>query len=135
MARVSHTESRTALAAAGVYTSTFQRVTAHPRGGYGLEVALGNLAVATRPLAWEPATLIGLISTDQNGTLNIDFSLDGSTTHFTASQAVTGGTPMIFRISLLTCKYIRLRYVNGAVVQTTLELAAWLDGVDIGGEI
>ena len=67
----------------------------------------------------------GWVFTDQNGTLFADQSTDNSTYRQTYSFSITGNasqvTPYEFK---LLARYWRLRYANGAVAQTTMQVIA-----------
>ncbi len=71
-----------------------------------------------------------LVYADQAGTLYVDESPDGSTwTQGVSSVAVASGT--VGRIShKATCRYVRLRYVNGSTAQGTFKLYSRVVGSD-----
>ena len=67
--------------------------------------------------------ITGVAFADQSGTLHVDQSNEGSTTHFTESFAVTsgsGGSAAFLR--RIFGAYVRLRYVNGATVQGSFSI-------------
>jgi hypothetical protein len=66
----------------------------------------------------------GTVYADQDGTLNIQESKDGTTYRTTVTQAITASTPYAFD-AIFHSRYIRLNYVNGAVAQTVFELVAY----------
>ena len=57
------------------------------------------------------------VFTDQAGTLYIDKSTDGITWRQAATAAVTGGVNAQLSV-IMTVRYYRMRYVNGATTQT-----------------
>jgi hypothetical protein len=69
------------------------------------------------------------ILTDQPGTLYLDVSADGVTVAQTTTFAVT--TSLLFR-SPFSWPYLRLRYVNGSVAQTTFFLQFLLRPTESG---
>ena len=63
------------------------------------------------------------VTTDQSGTLFVDNAMDsaGASVVRTSSFTVTGGTPFFIGLSPLA-RFMRIRYTNGAVAQTTFLL-------------
>ncbi|AXN53730.1 hypothetical protein SPS_19 [Sphingomonas phage Scott] len=57
------------------------------------------------------------VFTDQAGTLYIDKSTDGTTWRQAATASVAAGVNATLEVKI-TCRYYRLRYVNGATAQT-----------------
>jgi hypothetical protein len=70
--------------------------------------------------------IIGTIKTDQNGTLYIEQSPDGTNWDVSDSIAITGGTGVGFTVPIVGYR-ARIRYVNGAVAQTYLRLFTYLE--------
>ena len=101
------------LAAAATYTGTFRRV---------FYVPDSTLSETPFHTPWA-RYLTGLAYADQAGTLYVDQSNDGSTTHFTESFAVTagsGGSAAFLR--RVYAPFIRVRYTNGGTVQGSFSL-------------
>lgn len=67
-----------------------------------------------------------MVYTDQAGTLYLEQSRDGSTWRITTTQSVTAGTTAIATDGIIN-QYVRVRYVNGATLQTTFELTSILN--------
>ena len=65
------------------------------------------------------AKVTGIIYSDQDCTLYIEQSADGTNVDYSTSFAVTGGTGLAFSVEAVA-KYARMRIVNGSVAQTTL---------------
>jgi hypothetical protein len=118
-----HTVTFTPLAANGVYTSTFQQVWLEPL-----------VVTAAFPVGPFPRTrLVGWVISDQNGTLNAQWSTDGTTVNATSVDIpyVAANGKQFFSI-LCDDKYIRLRYTNGSVAQLVFGLVAYLMGQEPG---
>jgi hypothetical protein len=64
------------------------------------------------------------VYSDQNGTLNVQQSPDGTNWDVTSTFTVTGGTGQGFSVEVVA-PYMRLDYVNGTTAQTTFRLYAW----------
>jgi hypothetical protein len=62
-----------------------------------------------------------IVNSDVAGTLNIEQSLDNSTWMITLGKPIPAATPSIYE-SLITCRYIRINYVNGSSNQTAFRL-------------
>lgn len=93
-------ETATALAASATLTGA-SRDTAAVAGGVGTRFK----------------NFIAEVFTDQPGTLFIDKSTDNTTWRQAATLAVAAGVNATLEAKI-TCRYYRLRYVNGATVQT-----------------
>ena len=109
----------TALDASATYTGTYRRVFYVP------DATLSETPFHT---PWA-RYLTGIAYADQSGTLYVDQSNDGSTTHFTESFAVTsgsGGSAAFLR--RVYAPFIRVRYVNGGSNQGTFSLFSILIG-------
>lgn len=69
-------------------------------------------------------TIVGLVFSDQGGTLNIEHSTDGQNWDVNDSPiTVAAGVGQAFERKVYGA-YIRLRYVNGATPQGVFRLAA-----------
>jgi 5-hydroxyisourate hydrolase-like protein (transthyretin family) len=68
--------------------------------------------------------IVGSVYSDQNGTLNVQQSPDGTNWDVTSTFTVTGGTGQGFSVEVVA-PYMRLDYVNGTTAQTTFRLYAW----------
>ena len=105
--------STTVLAAAATYTGTYRRVFYVP------DATLSETPFHT---PWA-RYLTGLAFASHSGTLYVDQSNDGSTTHFTESFAVTadasGSAAFLRRVY---APFIRVRYINGGTLQTSFSL-------------
>lgn len=71
--------------------------------------------------------LVGGCISDVDGTLYLDFSVDGSTVYHTESAAITGGaaTADSGLKFCVTGRFARARYVNGAGAQSSFTLALY----------
>lgn len=69
--------------------------------------------------------VVGSVSSDQSGTLYVDYSFDGVNVVATESISLIGGTPVVFD-RYLRASYVKVRYVNGGVAQTSFILGARL---------
>jgi hypothetical protein len=67
--------------------------------------------------------LVGLVFSDQGGTLLIEQGIDGQNWDFDTTVTVVGGTGKEFKQDIYA-PYIRLTYTNGATPQTVFRLAA-----------
>jgi hypothetical protein len=68
--------------------------------------------------------IVGSVYCDQDGTLNVQQSPDGTDWDVTSTFTVTGGTGQGFSVEVVA-PYMRLDYVNGTTAQTTFRLYAW----------
>lgn len=69
-------------------------------------------------------TIVGLVFSDQGGTLNIEHSIDGQNWDVNdAPITVAIGVGQVFERKVYGA-YLRLRYVNGATPQTVFRLGA-----------
>lgn len=72
-----------------------------------------------------------LVSADVAGTASIEWSDDGGTTvHYTDTQTVAAGVPS-WEAYPQRGEHYRVRYTNGAAVQTTFHLGAWQQPTDL----
>ena len=69
--------------------------------------------------------LVGIVYSDQDGTLYIEQSIDGTNWDYADSASVTGGNaqPVDY---IVRAKYVRARYVNGSTDQTIFRLQIYL---------
>jgi hypothetical protein len=65
--------------------------------------------------------IVGSCFADQDGTLYIEQSPDGSNPDYEESTSYTANDKLGF-IHELVCKYVRIRFVNGATAQTEFRL-------------
>ena len=93
-------ETTTPLSASGTYTGTSTEATEYDR-------------------------VIGIVYSDQDGTLYIDYSIDGTNWDYSDAITVTGGTAQGVDY-LVKARYIRVRYVNGSTDQTVFRLQIYL---------
>lgn len=117
---VPHTLTDTALGAAEVFTSAWQRVKAYPL-----------VTDAVVPIVHDRARLVGLVYSDAAGSLVVQSSLDGATIMWaSAAMAYAGAlaTNGDFNF-VIPGSFVRLVYTNGGVAQTVFWLGAWLMGV------
>jgi len=85
---------------------------------------LGNAGVYTGTLdAGREDNIVGLVFSDQSGTLFIEQSVNGTNWDLSESIAVTGGAGQGYSKTVYA-PYIRVRYVNGATPQTVFRLSA-----------
>lgn len=116
--RVLHTSSSTPLAAAGVYTSAWQRASRHPL----------DPTAQTKPFGHDFGWLEGYIESDQAsaaGGLLVQQGLVQATPRVQPSFTYWPGQAKFFRIRLMS-QWVRLVYTNGAVAQTRLELLFYM---------
>ena len=107
----------TVLAAAATYTGTYRRVFYVP------DATLSETPFHT---PWA-RYLTGLTFADQAGTLYVDQSNDGSTTHFTESFAVTAGAAGAAAfLRRVYAPFIRVRYLNGGTLHGSFSLFSLL---------
>jgi hypothetical protein len=92
---------------------------------FGTTDVLGNAGVWTSPARPTDTAdnIVGLVFSDQTGTLNIEQSADGTNYDLVETVAVTGGTGTSFSKPLYGST-VRLRYVNGATPQTVFRINA-----------
>jgi hypothetical protein len=78
--------------------------------------------------AWAYVRFRVLAASDQAGTVYIEQSADGTTWFRTSTEPVTAGFTQaaIVTESLITMRYVRAYYVNGATQQTEFMLATAL---------
>jgi len=69
--------------------------------------------------------ITGKVFADQDGTLNLQHSDDGTTWDTLTNMSVTANTPVKYDEPIY-CRYVRVNYVNGAVAQTTFRLSGYL---------
>ena len=100
------------LGANGVYT------TGQASGGVGKNAAFIRVNGYSR--------VVGTVFADAAGTLNIDWSSDGTNVDYTDTVAVAASTKVKFSLEVVA-PYASVRYVNGAGAQTAIfRLYAWL---------
>src|SRR4051794_17050593 len=91
----------------------------------GSTTPLGGAGVWSDTLqAGREDQVVGIVFSDQGGTLNIEHSVDG--TNWDVNDApitVAGGTGQAF-VRTVYGPFLRLRYVNGATPQTVFRLSA-----------
>ena len=118
--RVEHCWTITPLTGGGVYPSAWQRVSLYPR--YPTDVRV--------PVYHDRARIIGLVYSDQSGSLIVQGSLDAVNVHWaSAAMAYVGlSTAGDFDV-VIPSLYVRLVYTNGAVGQAVFGLFGWLAGV------
>ena len=68
---------------------------------------------------------LGIVFSDQAGTLWLDQSDDNVTWYWINSKAVTANTAATFDFPCMA-RYIRVRYINGAVAQTSFVVSMYL---------
>jgi len=68
--------------------------------------------------------LVGTVYADQDGTLYVEQSSDGTNYDVTSSFSVTGGTGLGFSVEIVA-PFARIKYTNGANAQTTFRLYAF----------
>ena len=68
----------------------------------------------------------GYAYSDQAGTLYIDYSDDNSTWRMLATGTAVAAATLVTYDVICYGRYARLRYVNGATLQTTFELRGYL---------
>ena len=111
--------STTVLAAAATFTGTYKRVFYIP-----------DSSLSETPFHTPWARYItGVAYASHSGTLYVDQSNDGTTTHFTESFAVTagsGGSAAFLR--RVYGAYVRVRFLNGGTLQTDFSLFSILIG-------
>ena len=111
--------STTVLAASASFTGTYKRVFYIP-----------DSSLSETPFHTPWARYItGVAYASHAGTLYVDQSNDGSTTHFTESFAVTagsGGSAAFLR--RVYAAYVRVRFTNDATLQTDFSLFSILVG-------
>lgn len=90
--------------------------------------ASGTYTTANALLVGGNARITGTVFADQAGTLNIDQSSDGTNWDYSTSVTVTASTKTNFSVEVVA-PYARLRYVNGATIQTVFRLYAFTRGV------
>jgi len=111
--------STTVLAAAATFTGTYKRVFYIPDS---------SLSETPFHIPWA-RYITGVAYADQSGTLYVDQSNDGTTTHFTESFAVTsgsGGSAAFLR--RIYGAYVRVRFTNGGTLQGDFSLFSILIG-------
>ena len=75
----------------------------------------------TFELVYHPWALITCYSDDQDGTVTVSLSNNGTTTHSTITKAVTAGVPSSFEPLLIGYRYIKVDFDSGSA-PTTLSL-------------
>ena len=116
-----HVSSTTPLAAAGLFTSSWQQVRLYP-------LAEGATSI---PIVWDRNRIRGSVITDQASAANgfqVQFANeDDQSDSFPAYQAaLAANIPTVFDVQL-SAKYVRIELTNGATPQTLLELFARLE--------
>jgi hypothetical protein len=109
----------TVLAAAATFTGTYKRVFYIPDA---------TLSETPFHIPWA-RYITGVAYADQSGTLYVDQSNDGTTTHFTESFAVTsgsGGSAAFLR--RIYAPYVRVKFTNGGTLQGDFSLFSILIG-------
>ena len=109
----------TVLAASATYTGTYRRV---------FYVPDSTLSETPFHTPWA-RYLTGVAFASHSGTLYVDQSNDGTTTHYTESFAVTagaGGSAAFLR--RVYAPHIRIRYINGGTLQGSFSLFSILIG-------
>lgn len=91
----------------------------------GSTTPLGNAGVWQDTLqAGREDSVVGLVFSDQGGTLNIEHSVDGQNWDVNDNPiTVAGGVGQVFERKVYGA-FLRLRYVNGATPQTVFRLSA-----------
>ena len=111
--------STTALDASATFTGTYRRVFYVP-----------DSSASETPFHSPWARyILGVAYADQAGTLYVDQSTDGSTTHFTESFAVTAGSSgSAGFLRRVYAPFVRVRYINGGSNQGSFSLFSILIG-------
>ena len=90
------------------------------------KVTLGNAEEKIIALtAGRDDHVVGMVFSDQSGTLNIEQSMDGTNWDVNTSYPITGGAGKGFSEPIVA-PHVRIRYTNGATPQTVFRLSARL---------
>lgn len=68
--------------------------------------------------------LHGIVAADENGTLDIEQSIDGINWDIKETLSITGGTAQSFDVKVCG-EFMQLTYTNGSTPQTEFRLAAY----------